>query len=202
MGVRRITARARFKAGVGGNQTRRSRVGRFALLIFSAGALSGVAALLGVWPFGGIQVFVTRVFHGDSAVAFEARSLFPPVPPLTQVIDVYDPAPPAGAPRAAAPPAAAPPAAHPTSKPTSKPTSPPTSQPTSPPTSPPTSQPPPPPPPPASFPVIVFPAGPMSAIEATCEAAKNAAVNKSAAYQADVERQCEAAKQAYEKAHP
>ena len=53
-----------------------------------------------------------------------------------------------------------------------------------------------------NFPIIAFPAGPMSAIEATCEAAKNAAQNKGAAYMQNVERQCEAAKQAYERAHP
>ena len=53
-----------------------------------------------------------------------------------------------------------------------------------------------------NFPIIAFPAGPMSAIEATCEAAKNAAQNKGAAYIQNVERQCEAAKQAYERAHP
>jgi hypothetical protein len=55
---------------------------------------------------------------------------------------------------------------------------------------------------PVSYPVINFPAGPMSAIESTCERAKQAAQNQSAAYQQNVERQCEAAKQAYERAHP
>jgi hypothetical protein len=53
-----------------------------------------------------------------------------------------------------------------------------------------------------NFPVINFPAGPMAAIEATCEAAKNAAQGQSSAYQQNVERQCEAAKQAYERSHP
>jgi hypothetical protein len=52
------------------------------------------------------------------------------------------------------------------------------------------------------FPVIHFPAGPMAAIEAACESAKQAAQGQSAAYQQNVERQCEAAKQAYERAHP
>ena len=51
-------------------------------------------------------------------------------------------------------------------------------------------------------PVISFPAGPMSAIEATCEAAKQAAENQTEAYKQSVELQCEAAKQAYERAHP
>ena len=41
----------------------------------------------------------------------------------------------------------------------------------------------------------------MAAIEATCEAAKNAAQGQSSAYQQNVETQCEAAKQAYERSH-
>jgi hypothetical protein len=52
------------------------------------------------------------------------------------------------------------------------------------------------------FPVIKFPAGPLAAIEATCEAAKQAAENKSEAYRQNVEMQCEAAKQAYEQSPP
>jgi hypothetical protein len=55
---------------------------------------------------------------------------------------------------------------------------------------------------PGNFPVINFPAGPLSAIEAACEAAKQAAENQSEAYKQSVELQCEAAKQAYERAHP
>ena len=54
----------------------------------------------------------------------------------------------------------------------------------------------------AFVPTIVFPAGPMSAIEAACESAKNAAQGKPATYIQAIERQCEAAKQAYEHAHP
>jgi hypothetical protein len=42
----------------------------------------------------------------------------------------------------------------------------------------------------------------MPAIEAACERYKAAAQAKSLAYQLNVERQCEAAKQAYERAHP
>jgi hypothetical protein len=57
-------------------------------------------------------------------------------------------------------------------------------------------------PPVASYPVLSFPAGPQSAIEAACERYKQAAQNQSPAYQQNVERQCEAAKQAYERAHP
>ena len=52
------------------------------------------------------------------------------------------------------------------------------------------------------YPIIQFPAGPMTAIESTCEAAKQAAQQQSPAYQQNVEMQCEAAKQAYERANP
>lgn len=52
------------------------------------------------------------------------------------------------------------------------------------------------------YPIIQFPAGPMAAIESTCEGAKQAAQQQSPAYQQNVEMQCEAAKQAYERAHP
>jgi hypothetical protein len=54
---------------------------------------------------------------------------------------------------------------------------------------------------PGNFPVIKFPAGPLSAIEATCASAKKAAAGQSAAYLQDIGRQCEAAKQTYERTH-
>jgi hypothetical protein len=144
--------------------------------VVSGGALAGIAALLGIWPFGGTQALVASIIHRESPAPLTAQSLFPPVQPIHQVIDVYDPAPPASRPgppavaTAAAPAPAKPPAGQPVRT--------------------------------ASYPVVVFPAGPMSAIESTCEAAKQAAQNQSAAYQQNVEQQCEAAKQAYERAHP
>jgi hypothetical protein len=93
-------------------QPKRNRTGRFAVLILGAGALSGIGAMLGVWPFAGLQVLVTHVIQGDATVVpIEARTLFPPVPPVHQVIDVYDPPPPAPP---AAKPAPQPPQATPT----------------------------------------------------------------------------------------
>jgi hypothetical protein len=104
MSVRRIAARAATKARSLDEQHRSNRTGRFAVLILGAGGVSGVAAMLGIWPFGSLQVFVSQIVHGPPSGPIEARSIFPPVPPVHQVIDVYDPPPPA----APAPPAPAP----------------------------------------------------------------------------------------------
>jgi hypothetical protein len=114
MSVRRIAARAAIRAGLRDKEPKRNRTGRFALLILGAGALSGVAATLGVWPFGGLQLLVTQIVHGPPISPIEARTLFPAVPPVHQVIDVYDPAPPAPPAPPAAKPAPQPPQATPT----------------------------------------------------------------------------------------
>jgi hypothetical protein len=122
MSVRRIAARAAIRAGSGHEQPKKNRTGGFALLILGAGGVSGVAALLGVPPFGNLQVFVKQIVQGPPSGPIEARGIFPAVPPVHQVIDVYDPAPPPLPPPAAAP---APPAA-----PAPKPPQPPQATPT------------------------------------------------------------------------
>jgi hypothetical protein len=53
-----------------------------------------------------------------------------------------------------------------------------------------------------NFPLINFPPGPMSAIEAACESAQKAAAGQSQAYRQNVAKQCAAAEEAYERAHP
>jgi hypothetical protein len=117
MSVRRIVARGAFRTDSAEKQPKQNRTGRFAVLILGAGAVSGTAAMLGVWPFGSLQLFVTQIIHGPPTGPIEARSIFPPVPPVHQVIDVYDPPPPAAPPAPVAPPAKAspkPPQATPT----------------------------------------------------------------------------------------
>jgi hypothetical protein len=104
LSVRRIAARAALRAGSTDERPKPNRTGRFAVLILGAGGISGVAAMLGVWPFGSLQVLVSQIVHGPPSGPIEARSIFPPVPPVHQVIDVYDPPPPA-APAPPAPPA-------------------------------------------------------------------------------------------------
>jgi hypothetical protein len=113
MSVRRIAARAAIRAGSTDNPPKQNRTGRFAMLVIGAGAVSGIAAMFGVWPFGSLQVLVNQIAHGSPTGPIEARSIFPPVPPVHQVIDVYDP-PPAAAPAPPAPPAPQPPQATPT----------------------------------------------------------------------------------------
>jgi hypothetical protein len=102
MSVRRIAVRA----AIGHDHPKKNRTGGFALLILGAGGVSGVAALLGVPPFGNLQVFVKQIVQGPPSGPIEARSIFPAVPPVHQVIDVYDPAPPPPPAAAPAPPAA------------------------------------------------------------------------------------------------
>jgi hypothetical protein len=103
-----MSVRRAVRAAVGHEHPKKNRTGGFALLILGAGGISGVAALLGVPPFGNLQVFVKQIVQGPPSGPIEARSIFPAVPPVHQVIDVYDPAPPAPPPAAAPAPPAAP----------------------------------------------------------------------------------------------
>jgi hypothetical protein len=103
--VRRIAVRAANRAGSRDKESKPNRTGRFALLILGAGAVSGTAAMLGVWPFGSVQLFVKQIIQGPPAGPIEARSIFPPVQPVHQVVNVYDP-PPRAAPAPPPPPAA------------------------------------------------------------------------------------------------
>lgn len=80
------------------NQRKRSHTGRYVLLALGSGIVSGVASMAGIWPFGGMQtvlVQAAQIVHKPAGSApIQAGSIFPPVPPVHKVIDVYDPAPP------------------------------------------------------------------------------------------------------------
>lgn len=108
--VRRLAARGVVRRGSTEKEPRRRRASRYLLIIFSAGALTGVASLLGVWPFGGVHALVDRLLY-SSPSQIAASTIFPPVPPVHQVVNVYDPPP---ASRSSAP---KPPATGPTSPP-------------------------------------------------------------------------------------
>jgi hypothetical protein len=98
MDVRWVPTDRTVKANLDQPKTKRNRVRRFALVTLSAGAISGVGAMFGIWPFSGLQVLATQLVQAAPAnSAIQARTLFPPVPPVHQVVDVYDP-PPAVAP--------------------------------------------------------------------------------------------------------
>jgi hypothetical protein len=98
-----IAGRLRPRTAVnGGSEQRdrkRSRLGRYVVLIFGAGVVSGTAALAGIPPFGSLQALlapISQLLHPQPPPApIQASAIFPPVPPVHKVIDVYDPPPPA-----------------------------------------------------------------------------------------------------------
>jgi hypothetical protein len=109
----RIRPRTAANGGSEPRDRKRSRAGRYVVLIFGAGVVSGTAALAGIPPFGSLQALlapISQLLHPQSPPApIQAGAIFPPVPPVHKVVDVYDPPPPA--PRATSapqPPAASP----------------------------------------------------------------------------------------------
>ncbi len=87
------------KVAVGQREKRRSRTGRYLALVFGAGAISGVAALAGIPPFGSLQALLapaSEYVHPQSPITpIQASTIFPSVPPVHKTVDVYDLAPPA-----------------------------------------------------------------------------------------------------------
>jgi hypothetical protein len=110
-----IIRKVAFGGGKGAGSRRkeptRHRAWLFTLLTLGAGAGSGVAALIGTTLLVNVQTLVTDVGAASNAPQpIEARSVFPSVPPVHKVINVYDP--PAARPSS---PASRP---HPSAKPT------------------------------------------------------------------------------------
>lgn len=112
----RLRPRTAMNGGSEQSDRKRSRVGRYVALIFGAGVVSGMAALAGIPPFGSLQALlgpISQLLHPQPPPApIQASAIFPPVPPVHKVVDVYDPPPPA--PRAS--PVPQPPAASPKPK--------------------------------------------------------------------------------------
>ena len=90
--VRRMAARGAVRRGSTDKEPRRKRAARYLLIIFSAGALAGLASLIGVWPFGDVKAEIDRLVYGTPP-QIQASSIFPPVQPVHQVVNVYDPPP-------------------------------------------------------------------------------------------------------------
>jgi hypothetical protein len=97
-----IPYRLRPKGGAkvaGKVERKHKRLGRYIVLIFGAGITSGVAALAGIPPFGSVQALlgpVSKTLHPTPPPSpILASAVFPSVPPVHKVVDVYDPAPPA-----------------------------------------------------------------------------------------------------------
>jgi hypothetical protein len=101
-GVQMIADRIRAQKSTGAagpRERKRTRAGRYIVLIFGAGVVSGTAALAGIPPFGSVQALlspVSQLRHPRPEPApINASAIFPPVPPVHKVVDVYDPPPPA-----------------------------------------------------------------------------------------------------------
>ena len=73
-------------------QPSKNRTGLFVALTAGAGALCGVAALLGIGPFGAVHASANYARNIQTpAQPIEARALFPSVPPVTKIVNVNDP---------------------------------------------------------------------------------------------------------------
>lgn len=117
----RLRLRRAARVGDEQHERKRSRVRRYVVLIFGVGVVTGTAAMAGIPPFGSLQALlapVSHLIHPQPAPAqIQASAIFPPVPPVHRVVDVYDPPPPAS--QTTAPPQ--PPATTPTPKPKTSP---------------------------------------------------------------------------------
>jgi hypothetical protein len=115
MFVRKLSIRARAGAGSLQKTPKRNLLRLFTLLTLGTGAVSGFAALVIGAFLTNVQAAAATYLHSNrSADPIQAATLFPPVPAVTKVIDVYDPPPVAAQPRPAprAPEAAPRPASH------------------------------------------------------------------------------------------
>jgi hypothetical protein len=95
----RLRPRKAVNGGTDQRDRKRSRVGRYLALVLGAGVVSGTAALAGIPPFGSLQALlapISQLLHPQPPVApIQASAIFPPVPPVHKIVDVYDPPPPA-----------------------------------------------------------------------------------------------------------
>lgn len=89
--VRRLAARRLVKSGSTAEEPRRRRATRFLLTIVAAGLLSGVAAWVGIGPFGSVQALIKNASGTNDQLP--AQDVFPPVQAIHQTLDVYDPPP-------------------------------------------------------------------------------------------------------------
>jgi hypothetical protein len=69
----------------------KNRLVRFVIVTLGAGVLAGVGAMLGIWPFSGLQALATQIVQSNTPAMIQAQSLFPAVQPVHKTVDVYDP---------------------------------------------------------------------------------------------------------------
>ncbi len=100
--IRRIAIGRSMKTAPRDRKPRRNRSARFLILTLGSGALAALLAIV----IAGIPTVLGLVFPTGLTPEIQASAIFPPVPPVHKVIDVYDP--PKQAPRPVTRPPAAP----------------------------------------------------------------------------------------------
>ena len=89
--VRRLAARGLAATGSTEAEPRRKRAARYLLIVSSAGAISGLAALIGLGPFGDLRHLIDAPVSGPNQI--RASAVFPTPQPTHKTVDVYDGAP-------------------------------------------------------------------------------------------------------------
>lgn len=113
--VHKLAARARAGSGREEEEPKRNRAFLFFFFTLGAGALSAIIALIGPGLVTDAGAVVTNAIVSNSPSSqIKAQTIFPAVPAVHKVVDVYDPAPP----RRSSQPAPPPPVAHPSPSPT------------------------------------------------------------------------------------
>jgi hypothetical protein len=117
MSAAKIAIRGRATPGSEEPGPKRNRTRQFLVLTLGAGAVSGIVALVGPGLVTDVGAAITTHVAATTPQPIQAAQLFPAVPPQHQVINVYDPPPPARVAPAPPAPPAPPAAAHPTPSP-------------------------------------------------------------------------------------
>ena len=87
--VRRLASRRLVKHGSTEEEPRRKRAARFVLLILGSGAFAGIAAAVGIWPFGSFQTLYAAAFPASDTSQVSASTIFPAAQPVHKTVDVY-----------------------------------------------------------------------------------------------------------------
>ncbi len=87
--VRRLAALRPPRSTSRGRTPRKNRAWRFILITFGSGALAVVIAV----AIAGVPTVLSLVIPVETPPQISASALFPPVPAVHKVVDVYDPPP-------------------------------------------------------------------------------------------------------------
>lgn len=87
--VRRLASRRLVRTGSTEEEPRRKRVLRFFVLSFGTGIFGGIAAALGIWPFGSFQTLYAELFPTGGPPQLSATTIFPAAQPIHKTVDLY-----------------------------------------------------------------------------------------------------------------